>query len=525
MQLERDPNSVEILRELGLLYYQHNDNLSAQKYLVMAIEHSNFLDKPAVWNYVNALYFNNQGEEARVFIEEYYHTYSKDIDTVLLAGRMNLCTGQIQIAQERFEQALLIHSDQAIVYHQILLYYEEAMVYVEAKMFLTRAVKEFPHHVDIVFQAAILLFDQGHVEDALVLFERILELNSSRQEEASLMIGAAHQALGNLDLAKSLYKQIYDDKILDTSSPSYVSFLSNYGLLLKNSKHDAEVSMGLQLIHEALEINPMFETALINLAMHYRAIDDVDSAVIYLQRAAEVSSNSRQLEIDIAANTMDEVMLTWDRVLAQRREIIRSLTQLLAKGLPPQQHFHEQNILNLHFNIQYHAFNDKPMQELIYKVYEMNIKHLSRFSPRLLDGSSHRPHLESREAKSSVMRTEAKFSDKESRIKIGFISKSFGVFEPHGLLLDGVVKYLPRSLFKVYVLRILLEKETAGHMISPTLADFADELVDVPQAHSLAAEIVEKLQLDILVFADALCEQVNHFLMFSRYAPVQILFW
>jgi tetratricopeptide (TPR) repeat protein len=516
--LESDPTNVTKLRDLGLLYYLQDDNVSAQKYLGLAIELSKYTDKISVWNYVNALYFDNKGEEALAFIEEFYHTHSKDIDTILLAGRMNLCNGHTAIAQQRFEEALAIYSDGEVVYHQILVFYEEAMAYSEAEGFLRKCLQLFPHSSNIRFQAAVLLFNLGYVGEALLLFEEVLRQDAARQVEASLMVGAAHQALGNTDSAKSFYKRIYEDQALGPASPSYVSFLSNYGLLLKNSKDKAEVEMGVMLIHQALEINPNFENALINLAMHYRALDDIDTSVVYLTRAAEVSSNSRQLKIDIAANSMDEVMFSWDRVLLQRRGMVRSLTQLLAEGPPLAQHFHEYNILNLHFNIQYHSFNDRHLQELMYRVYEMNIKHFSHISPRLLLDSPLPPS-------SSSISTPATESISDRRIKIGFISKSFGVFEPHGLLLDGVVRYLPRDRFQVFVLRIALEKEAAGHMTSPTLVDYADVLVDIPQTHSFAAEIVERLELDILVFADVLCEPVNHFLMFSRYAKIQILFW
>jgi predicted O-linked N-acetylglucosamine transferase (SPINDLY family) len=244
----------------------------------------------------------------------------------------------------------------------------------------------------------------------------------------------------------------------------------------------------------------------------------VDKTAEYLHRASQVSSNSRQLEIDIAANTMDEVMLNWERVLAQRREMNRSLSELLAKDPPQAPNFHEFNILNLHFNIQYHSFNDKYLQELMQKVYAKNIKGFSRISSRIQMPNA------------ALSTTSQVIISQESQrirqpIRIGFMSKSFGVFEPHGLLLDGIVKYLPRSVFKVYVLRVMLDNKSSEHMLSPTLEDYADELVDIPVNHKRAGDIVERLQLDIMVFADTLCEPINHYMMFSRYSPIQILFW
>ena len=526
-------HTTDSLRELGLHYYSQQDYTHAQHYLLQAVHHSHYSDAVAVWNYATALYYDDKISDAREFIEYYYHTHSRDIDTVLLSGRLNLCNGFVTLAHERFNEAVRISTfpTSAVVYYQILLYHEEAKLFNEASVYVTKALKNFPQNDEIVFISAIIYFNDEKIEKALELFTQILNhIGSVRASDATVMAASAHQALGHTDTAKHMYQKLHDgdDEAIATATATaiatveslsphiYVSYLCNYGLLLKNSRDEVESEKGLHLLQQALEIDPSFEIALINIAMYYREQDDVDKTAEYLHRASQVSSNSRQLEIDIAANTMDEVMLNWERVLAQRREMNRSLSELLAKNPPQSPNFHEFNILNLHFNIQYHSFNDKYLQELMQKVYAKNIKGFSRVSSRI-------------QMPSATLSTTSQVSQESQRIRqpirIGFMSKSFGVFEPHGLLLDGIVKYLPRSVFKVYVLRVMLDNKSSEHMLSPTLEDYADELVDIPVNHKRAADIVERLQLDIMVFADTLCEPINHYMMFSRYSPIQILFW
>ena len=40
------------------------------------------------------------------------------------------------------------------------------------------------------------------------------------------------------------------------------------------------------------------------------------------------------------------------------------------------------------------------------------------------------------------------------RTRVGFLSKFLGLFEPHGLLLDGVMAHLPRDEFEVWALAV-----------------------------------------------------------------------
>ena len=57
------------------------------------------------------------------------------------------------------------------------------------------------------------------------------------------------------------------------------------------------------------------------------------------------------------------------------------------------------------------------------------------------------------------------------RVRVGFISKFFGIFEPHGMLLDGIMNYLPRSQFIIVALSIA---RTDGKPLNPTINDAAD---------------------------------------------------
>ncbi len=62
--------------------------------------------------------------------------------------------------------------------------------------------------------------------------------------------------------------------------------------------------------------------------------------------------------------------------------------------------------------------------------------------------------------------------------------------EPHGMLLEGVVRHLPRTHFHVTVCPIV----AAGKRLSPRLADAADAVVQLPMKLGVAREVLGGLR-------------------------------
>ena len=105
------------------------------------------------------------------------------------------------------------------------------------------------------------------------------------------------------------------------------------------------------------------------------------------------------------------------------------------------------------------------------------------------------------------------------KVKIGFLSKFFGIFEPHGLLLDGVMKYLPRQNYEVYALPLA---RSDSKPLSPSIADVVDYVVEISLSWEYSKVILGQLGLDVLVFADTMSEPMAHFLAHCRYARIQV---
>ncbi|CAM9516421.1 unnamed protein product, partial [Heterosigma akashiwo] len=107
-------------------------------------------------------------------------------------------------------------------------------------------------------------------------------------------------------------------------------------------------------------------------------------------------------------------------------------------------------------------------------------------------------------------------------IRVGFLSKYFSEHEPHGLLLEGPVRLLPRDRFEVALL-----VPGAGGLTppAPALAAAADRVVPLTHSFPEARLAIANEHLDVLVYADMMSEPLTHFLGHARLAAVQCLFW
>ena len=161
----------------------------------------------------------------------------------------------------------------------------------------------------------------------------------------------------------------------------------------------------------------------------------------------------------------------------------------------------------IHFYIQYHGLNDRKIQEAISENYRKVIRNIGVIAPHLTVGPPLGTPVMDDPSLQTAVSEQLPTDDDDHRniIRIGFMSKLFGVFEPHGLLLDGIIKYLPRSHFKVFALEVA--PGGPQKLVSPLIQGSADEFIQISLDHVHATQTLSALQLDILVFADVLSDE------------------
>ena len=104
----------------------------------------------------------------------------------------------------------------------------------------------------------------------------------------------------------------------------------------------------------------------------------------------------------------------------------------------------------------------------------------------------------------------------QQKLRIGFISCKFGKDEPHGLLLEEVIRNLPRNKFEVIGFGIGV-KQPKSEFVS-----LFSTFHQTYHNHKTLAYLLSTETLDCLVFGEVQNEATVHFLAFRRFAYVQI---
>jgi len=504
-QLSRNPKNVAAHTELGLLYAEKNEHVLARKHLKSAVIYGNWSNVTVLANY--ALELTHMSREEAVaavamlqLAESLFHPNNPSL--VYILGLIHLRGGNVSACHGYYQQVVaLIPPPPSDFYRFIITSFNDVKLYPEAGDYITRAIQTYPKDARLLFVCGLNFHYQSKYDLALELYRLSGELDPSFNT-VYINIAGVYQMLGRLKEAKAFYEHVYDRLRHDSA------YLNNYGSLLLAMN---EYEEGEKLLKASIESNPEQEHAQVNLAGYYQDEGLLLDAESLLLQAIEWSSSALQLELRVAT-LLSPVAPSWIQMMRERRRLMILIRELHDRPDPDDDDVKPlmSGLDRIHFYIQYHGYNDRKIQELMAHNYRKIIRNVGLISP----------HLPSHQEVRSVNPTAR---PRKELIRIGFMSKLFGVFEPHGMLLDGVVRFLPRDRFRVIALEVAAGG--AQKVLSPLIAESADELVEVSLDHIHAGQTLAALQLDILVFADVLSEPMNHFLLHSRFAIVQIAFW
>jgi protein O-GlcNAc transferase len=517
--LTHNPSDTEANTHLGLLYAQHREHTLAKKYLKQAVIHGNWSNVTVLTNYALQLsHISHEEAEAAVTLLELalniFHPQNPNI--LYMIGLISLKEGNMLRCHKYYSEVVAsVPPPPPEMFIMIISSFNDMELNVEGTFYITEAVKQYPEHARLLFVCGVSFHLQSRYDLALEFYQMSGKYDPS-YDVLYVNIASVYQMLGRLKEAKSFYEHVYM-RLQDDSG-----FLNNYGSLLLAMN---EYEMGEKLLLQSIEADPEQEFAFVNLAGYYQDEGLIKESKELLIRGMKWSPKHLQLELRVAT-MLSPVASSWSQMLDERRSVVQLVAQLNNKPAPA-----EENILPLmsgldrvHFYIQYHGLNDRSIQESIAQYYRKVIRNLGFIAPHNLE--QHAVSSSSSSSSSSVSSRTSHTTGNaypRQKIRIGFMSKLFGVFEPHGLLLDGIIKFLPRDRFRVIALEVAAGG--AQKIVSPLIATSADELIEISLDHVHAMKTLSDLRLDILVFADVLSEPMNHFLLHSRFAPVQIAFW
>eukprot|EP00981_Chlorochromonas_danica_P005050 scaffold1016_cov175-Ochromonas_danica.AAC.8 len=554
-----DRKSLELAKEAVAQHPQHAEGRQLLAALLLKFENngeaalhhfeeyfrlSGYNSISVVANYLEALRSMGQIEKARSLGQELQR-----LDLFLPSRDTTLFYANLAIVEANWAE----HSETAIDYcHKVLQHdasYQriwKLLIELEigrgqfsvGESLARQAVQLFPQEYSMRYLLGMAVHHQNRLDEAVSNYLHALELNP-HHFVIHANLAAAYQGLGKVKEALHYYE------IAAPNLPGDAGLRNNFGALLGSIGRQAEEVLWLQA---ALEIDPHLVHALGNLAGYYQDDGKLDLARSYVSRAIEAILSRPTLHHpreQVAVLKLRKVLMTspvalsWDSALSERLYLYRNASRVLEELLSDLQAGKAiakipllSNLDRIHFYIQFRGINDYHLQRIISRIYELLIASVGHVAPRLLANNSLQHFLrhESRSL-SEIMSPPVKESGAPSlsvvgffhqRKRIGFISKFFGIFEPHGLLLDGVITHLPRFQFEIVCLCVA---RSDSKPVSPVFYKICDEVVEIGLVHEDAVRKLQSLVLDVLVFADVLGEPINHFLSHSRFAPIQLAFW
>jgi tetratricopeptide (TPR) repeat protein len=177
----------------------------------------------------------------------------------------------------------------------------------------------------------------------------------------------------------------------------------------------------------------------------------------------------------------------------------------------------------LGYYIIYHGFEDLYLRQLQARVvYKMSASVLAYASPLLL--ASTQPPYESLVGVGGTLSADI---SSPKRVKVGFLS-AFFYHHSVGLLMQGVIKGIDRSIFDVYLIFVSSRQVlTVNDTVTQSLLGSVDSNNVLVCSGSIQyhQQQIAALGLDVLVFTELGMDHMSYMLAFARLAHRSVVFW
>lgn len=530
--LNYDNNDLKLNSLLGYVYVSTGELDKGLRQMERALTISEWKQDHVIANYVETLRKANRVYEA----SEICSLYVNQVDILSRSLPLNCAViskvlNDADRALDYYQRAIQAEPENVNTWYELILFlihplgrFEVAQEHIQKLIARQAATAEiYGLRGDLYF---LYLHDLDKAADA---YSHAMSLNADFYK-GKKGLAAVLQLSGQLNRAGEVYASMQpfpetDDGIRN----NYAAYFSLRGMFPEQE----------YWLLESIRVNPLSVLALTNLAQFYEAQGNYSQATHYYRRAVD-SSQQQQQKISCSLQIQSRMVMpavpqNWTHAVATRNKVESELFTLLTQwnddptSISAQESLDDSYFETIHFYIVYLGVNDKRFQQLMQQLYKHCVNGVDTVHVRS-------PELSSLEALRSRF-IDSPFQPRSTtqdlhvltrKVRIGFVSKYFNVYEPHGLLLEGVIKSLPRNQFTVCVGVVIgagAAASTDGRdLLLPTLRQHADEIVQIPLRASAAVRVLADMALDVVVFADTLTEPTTHFLSMARVAPIQVHF-
>jgi tetratricopeptide (TPR) repeat protein len=213
----------------------------------------------------------------------------------------------------------------------------------EAKIGLEELLRSDPKNTDLLYNLGIVYIELGDAERAQELLLRCIRLDPD-YSNAYVAVGLIYYRQGNLGRAKETFLQAI------RINPSNLFALKNLGSLLGK---EGDIVKSLYYLKRAFSFHPYDPQIILNLAMAYRDLRDLEKAERYfrmllgmnppealqaaalgnLEALAVGEPQPLGLAVDAVFYLLETIRILRERTILQVQEIVSEITMLGRHGL------------------------------------------------------------------------------------------------------------------------------------------------------------------------------------------------
>lgn len=288
----KNPNNVDALRSIGLIYFVMGDFNCAieyyQKYLTQNKDTKSIVPEAYV-NYAKSLFYTKNIQPAKNILENYIQVYPDDTEALSTLADIYLATKNNRCARELVSRAIQLKPNEIRYRIQCARVDIADKNYEQAQCLLCQLLKLEPHNADILENLGDIAYYTGDFKQALCYYQSIPDFQCSKK--INFKIAQAYHYNKDYGLAEELYEPF-------TCDPEY-SNKAKIGLAeIKISENKPEKAR--PLLRDVLDNDPWNVQAKKNLAISYYSTGDNYTSINILKKLPKDDDDIDNINYNLA---------------------------------------------------------------------------------------------------------------------------------------------------------------------------------------------------------------------------------
>jgi len=254
--LEIQPDNVNALHFLGLIYFENKDFDSAIEYISKSLNIEPAYPE-ALLNMGLVLMAKGHFDEALYYLRKSFQFNPECAETLKNIGAILQVQGNYDEAIINYKKALEINPELSDIYKNVAYLFRDKGMLNEAIIFFKKALEYYPGIADIHNNLGLALNDIGEIDEAIGYLRNAIKINPGNPEFYN-NLGVILRGKGLFDEAIGCFTQAL---MLNNR------FLEAYNNIAVSLREKGHIEEAIYFLRKALDINPDFASAHWNLAL------------------------------------------------------------------------------------------------------------------------------------------------------------------------------------------------------------------------------------------------------------------